>query len=297
MLLTTPRRTGKRSTTPRNTLRILSRALAKETGPEEEAEIRDAVEEDVQANDLNDSTRGNETVHPTVEGGLSDQISTNEVDPYFDHFELDLGDGGFEQEEDDDKYQQQLTNRTPSPQPYESPDKSHQEIKTPTRPALYSDIAIPQGLAPEAEFLDPFNDNEEIIEEEEEGKGIEKEEGSTVGTGAKRTPIRRTRSVRKVKPNVKRIKNFVRDATSKPLNEGSLSVLIDAGDQFMDQLSIDLQSYSNHSKTKSIINIRSLYLLFKRQRIVNSVDNLLELVDGTLPLESIMEIRRNVHKI
>lgn len=267
MLLTTPRRSRKRSTTPQNTLRVLSRALVREREVDVEVEADDYDIELDLGEDVN-----RVPIEPEVE---TEPVEREE--PIDESIDVPM-----------DMPIDQTPGNSPRLSPGFSPVAANEglietpprsilsdpsSLKTPTR--HHADIAIPQALAPENTFLQI---NESLIEDK------------------KRITSKTTKPTKVSKiHNVKAIKQLCRDTVKKQLNEDSIPVLLETLEIFLDQLAMDLQAYSNHSN-KSMINIKSVYLLFKRQRLINSMEDFLKLIEANLSLENILEIRRNLNK-
>ncbi|KAH3674975.1 hypothetical protein WICMUC_002936 [Wickerhamomyces mucosus] len=81
---------------------------------------------------------------------------------------------------------------------------------------------------------------------------------------------------------VKQMQSFIK----KPINTESKEIFKYAIEEYFDQVSKDLSAYSGHTKSKKTINMRNIFVLFKRQKKISSIESLIELVDDNLPLEN-----------
>lgn len=225
-------------------------------------------------------------------------------------YEAQIGDISLEP---DDDVRDQL--RPEGQQDYTPQEIEHQRrlsmrhSETYTQPGL-SDVALPAGIMPDEAldagfFSDPFQfdahpESETILPISSFAEAQQPVNDNEVPKQfPKDKVIRKARMDpnRPINTNTRRLTKFSQTFSRKSLSKDAILTLQQTSELFFEQISSDLKAYTNHSKNKEIIGIKSLYLLLKRQRHVDSVDSLLEVVDETLPLEEVLEIRRNIHKL
>lgn len=295
----TPRRHRRPSSTPQNTLRILSRALAKEKQPD--------VTEDIDQ----DEAEQRELSHEETNKKDHQSFTTNQDFALEQDIDFDF------QEDLDKQYENQITD----PQQQWVVDDGDDDIEDRRRLSLrhserfsqqaLSDIALPVGIMPDesidaAPFSDTFqfdvhpesevlhnsqsviNTKDLLIRPNIPSKKLEK----TV----KKLRLQTTDRV-KNPTNNRRITKYAQTFTKKSLSKQAIKTLHQTTELFFNQVSDDLQAYTKHSKNKEVINIRSVFLLLKRQRQVDSIDSLLDLVEEILPLEQVLEIRKHINKL
>lgn len=111
----------------------------------------------------------------------------------------------------------------------------------------------------------------------------------------KRVPSSQTKTLNPI--NNHKVIRYAQTFARKSLSKEACVTLQQTSELFFDQIVDDLNAYTKYSKNKETLNIKSIYLLLKRQRHVDSIGSLLELIDENLPLEDVLEVRRNLHKL
>ncbi|CCH46760.1 Centromere protein T [Wickerhamomyces ciferrii] len=322
--LLTPRRQKRVSTTPQKTLQLLSRVLAKEAEEHEKVTgpppLNPPLPQSI-TSFQEDGTPENQFQSDQQQDNQSDIAHTPELqlqqespDPFeFDfhddkNIEEDLLQSNLDGSIEDVELRRRLSFRN-------SGQFGHQGL---------SDIALPVGIMPDdlldsGPFSDPFaqlSDQEDQPSAKapdgnptyhysptpEEGDDIQnptpqiikKQKLQHISSGSTKI-IRRSKEFSV--PSNKKLQKFAQTFTKRKLSKEALTTLSQTSDQFFNQISSDLAAYTNHSKNKETLNIKTIYLLLKRQRQVTSIQSLLELADETLPLEDVIEIQRNLHKL
>lgn len=294
--LITPRRHRRPSGTPQNTLRILSRALAKQVVEQPpENEISDQ-EEHRQATDQYD-----------IQGDYAEFDFQEDLDR---QYEDNIGEVDAEHRYSGSK----SDNEKEITDPY-SPGDIEQQRRLSishsdrfSQPGL-SDIALPVGIMPDndldlAPFSDPFQFD---LHPEPEALPMssfvhEPNTKPVKTTMSKPHPRPKTAKLQLPKKstnpiNAKNLWKFAETISKKSLNKDAITTLQQTSNCFFTQITSDLEAYTRHSKNKEVISIKSAYLLLKRQRQIDSIDSLLETVDELLPLEEVLELRRNLYKL
>lgn len=306
--LLTPRRHRRPSATPQNTLRILSRALARETYADDVAVHSDAhynVQQEHHTTEVQvQNIQGeNQPVEQSSQGFTEDHDLSIDFDFQEDldkQYENQIGeiDGTrhWEQMHDDIEDRRRLS--------------TNRRSERFAQQAL-SDIALPIGIMPD-ESIDagPFSDTFQFDPHTE--SEVLHTFSPVVNTKDLQVTSNPKRSNRNIKnsntrfqrpapltnrANNRKLTKFAQTFTRKSLSKEAMKTLHQTSELFFSQVADDLQAYTKHSKNKEVINIKSVFLLLKRQRHIGSIDSLLDLVEDLLPLEQVLELRRHLSKL
>lgn len=169
-----------------------------------------------------------------------------------------------------------------------------EEPATPIQSTLFSDIAMPEGIMRDVEddgevHSDPFM----VGDDTHLSLHMPDLRADVVTKKEKKTPQVRN----KLDPlGSRKLMGIAQSYSKRKFAPESQRVLSLISSEFFDQVTNDLSAYTVHAGAKTI-NLKSSYLLLKRQKVVSSVEELLAVVDRELPMESLQEVKRHVHKL
>jgi hypothetical protein len=164
--------------------------------------------------------------------------------------------------------------------------------------SLFSDIALPQGIMKDDDsnhvMSDPFVEIGDVSHLSLYVPDKLKE--------SPKSPVKQTnitnRLARQQRDPLKsrRLFRHAQSHTKRSLAPECLPALTSISQEFFQNLADDLSSYAEHSKMEGIA-LKSTYLLLKRQRVIRTPDDLINLVRDVMPMEAVQEIKLNIKKL
>lgn len=297
--LVASRRPHRQSTTPQNILRVLSRALLR------------GRDDDVQPSDQ-------EIPEPDVRSPPVTIDNAEQLDPAFD-FPDDGPDEDFYRpstagDTDGDHYfDARLNQPTSSLIPEDIDTRRDLTSDLIPRSTMFSDIAFPEGIMPDQHDIEEEQEHEQEDREEEEEQPIDPflsddERLHTERLAPLTAPHTQTRTKRQRVQTIKTsnsqnpltsksILEFAQFCTRKQIPKECTSVLAEISGEFFDNVARDLDAYADHARSRKVINARDAFLLLKRQRHVSDLESLMSLANNMLPLEDVMELKKNLDKL
>lgn len=289
----TPRRRRRVSTTPQNMLRALSMAF-----------VREQESHGVDDRHQPQGEEGEGEAEGHQDGGIEE--AGHETDQFGElHAPAELMDEVFDKNttqapRSDVDYDFDVQ---PDNMPLEEHDMASVEQFTPKPLSRgFSDIAMPEGIMDD----EGMEDGEEysLIQEGlqsnpflENGK-----DSSSSAIVAKKNAVstRKSTSRQSTLKNdplgSKRVYKHLQTLSKRPFAPDCSTVIREISNEFFDQISQDLVSFADHSDSKSIA-LKSSFLLLKRQRLVRTQADLVQIVNDRLPMEDLQELRLHLHKL
>lgn len=278
----TPRR-HRVSVTPQNALRNLARALVREEQEQKATLVPKALvdeehhppssAEEVARPDTRES-RTSDLTDPVLSPPLQPaENASAHGEPFFD---------------DDIDFQNNHHNDNDAEL---QPDKPHS--------SLFSDIAIPEGIMADEDGIagysnrsDPFNDGDDTH------LSVHLPPVDPMTMTKKSNPAKSARkSQQRLDPLMTRrlFKQF-QLYTKRTFAPECQQVIATISSEFFDQITDDLEAYASYAHSKTI-DIKSGYLLTKRQKMVRSTNDLLDLMNEVLPMEDVLEVKRHLKRL